>query len=136
MNIGQNMMLINSTFRNMKSYSLIPISVECPYVEAMYDPSSGIMAVITKVKKESFHMVPKLNSDGQPVRLKTPNKQTGKTIKEERVSVDTFSEFYIVNKEDLESFISIFAVNAQSFNYKSFHVDVDKVKTSPIITTA
>ena len=134
MSIGKNMMLVKSSFRGMKSYSLIPVSLDCPYVETMYDPSSGMMAVITKQKKESYHMVPKLNEEGQPMRLKKPNPQTGKTVKEQRVKIDTFSEFYITDKEDLDNFITLFAINSLDFDYKSYHVDVDKVKQSPIIT--
>ena len=136
MSIGKNMMLVNSSFRGMKSYSLIPVSLDCPYVETMYDPSSGMMAVITKQKKESFHMVPKLDEEGQPMRLKRPNPQTGKTVKEVRVKVDTFSEFYITDKEDLDNFITLFAINSLDFDYKAFHVDVDKVKKQSIITPA
>ena len=49
--IGQNMMLISSVFRNVKSFSLMPVNDDCPYVEAMFDPSSGIIAVITKIRK-------------------------------------------------------------------------------------
>jgi len=136
MSIGKNMMLVKSSFRGMKSYSLIPVSLDCPYVETMYDPSSGMMAVITKQKKESYHMVPKLDEEGQPMRLKKPNPQTGKTVKEQRVKIDTFSEFYITDKEDLDNFIALFAINSLDFDYKSYHVDVDKVKQSPIITPA
>ena len=79
--IGQNMMLVNSSFRNAKSFTLIPVSADSPYVEAMFDPQSSILAVISKVMKQSYHMVPKLNDDGEPVRLKSPNQQTGKTRK-------------------------------------------------------
>ena len=71
--IGQNMMLVNSAFRNAKSFTLIPVSIDSPYVEAMFDPSSGVLAVISKVMKQSYHMVPKLDDTGQPVRLKAPN---------------------------------------------------------------
>ncbi len=54
--IGQNMMLVNSTFRNAKSFTLIPVSMDSPYTEAMFDPASGILAVISKVmmKRVSF----------------------------------------------------------------------------------
>ena len=51
--IGQNMMLVNSAFRNAKSFTLIPVSIDSPYVEAMFDPSSGVLAVISKVMKSS-----------------------------------------------------------------------------------
>ena len=40
MAIGQNMMLITSAFRNAKSFSMLPVSNDTPYVEAMFDPSS------------------------------------------------------------------------------------------------
>lgn len=131
--IGQNMMLVNSTFRNAKSFTLIPVSLDSPYTEAMFDPASGILAVISKVMKQSYHMVPKLDDDGQPMRLKTPNKQTGKTHKEERRLVDTFSEFYLSDRSDIETFIHMFAINADNFNVEEFFVDLQKTEPSKII---
>mgnify|MGYP003656401237 FL=1 len=132
--IGQNMMLVNSTFRNAKSFTLIPVSMSSPYTEAMFDPTSGILAVISKVMKQSYHMVPKLNDDGEPIRLKSPNQQTGKTVKEERRLVDTFSEFYLTDKADIDTFIHMFAVNAESFDYAKYTaVDVKETTVSKVI---
>ena len=131
--IGQNMLLVHSSFRNAKSFTLIPVSLDSPYVEAMYDPSSGILAVISKVMKKSFHMMPRLDDNGQPMRLKVPNKQTGKTVKEQRAQVETFSEFYIADKDDIDLFINMFAVNAEQFDWKQYVGDVAETKTSPII---
>jgi hypothetical protein len=62
-----------------------------------------------------------------------PNQQTGKTVKEERRLVDTFSEFYLSDKKDIETFIHMFAVNASDFAYDDFFVDVDETKVSNII---
>jgi len=131
--IGQNMMLVNSNFRGAKSFTLIPVSIDSPYTEAMFDPSSGILAVISKVMKQSYHMVPKLDDDGQPQRLKTPNAQTGKTHKEERRLVDTFSEFYLSDRADIETFIHMFAINAEHFKVDEFFVDLQKTEPSKII---
>lgn len=132
--IGQNMMLVKSVFRNVNSFTLIPVSLDSPYTEAMFDPASGILAVISKVMKQSYHMVPKLDDNGDPQRLKTPNQQTGKTVKEERRLVDTFSEFYLNDKADIETFIHMFAVNASEFDYTQFmNIDVKETKTSNII---
>jgi len=132
--IGQNMILVTSSFRNAKSFTLIPATSDCPYVEAMYDPTSGILAVISKVMKQSYHMIPKLDDEGQPMRLKNPNQQTGKTVKEERRLVDTFSEFYVSDSKDIESFIHMFAINADSFDYKQYMADLKApVKESKII---
>jgi len=127
------MMLISSAFRNVKSFSLVPVTKDCPYVEAMYDPTSSILAVITNVKKESFHMIPRLDENGQPVRLKIPNPETGKVVKEQRVAVETFSEFYITEREEINNFINLFAVNADSFDYQSLMVDLNKKETPKII---
>jgi hypothetical protein len=134
--IGQNMMLVTSSFRNAKSFTMIPVSNDSPYVEAMYDPASGILAVISKVMKQSYHMVAKLDEDGQPIRLKNPNPQTGKTVKEERRLVDTFSEFHLSDPLDIEQFIHLFAINAATFDYKAFFVDTKKTKKSSIILSA
>ena len=131
--IGQNMMLVNSTFRNAKSFTLIPVSIDSPYTEAMFDPTSGILAVISKVMKQSYHMVPKLNDDGEPMRLKNPNPQTGKTVKEERRLVDTFSEFYLTDKNDIELLINMFAINAEQFDWQQYFVDVKETKVSNLI---
>ncbi len=131
--IGQNMMLVNSSFRNAKSFTLIPVSLDSPYTEAMFDPASGILAVISKVMKQSYHMVPKLDDDGQPQRLKKPNPQTGKTHKEERRLVDTFSEFYLSDRADIETFIHMFAINAENFSVEEFFVDLKKTEPSKII---
>jgi hypothetical protein len=107
--------------------------MDSPYTEAMFDPASGILAVISKVMKQSYHMVPKLDDDGQPQRLKTPNQQTGKTHKEERRLVDTFSEFYLSDRADIETFIHMFAVNAENFSVEEFFVDLKKTEPSKII---
>ena len=135
MSIGKNMMLVNSSFRGAKSFNLIPVSKDAPYIEAMFDPSSGILACIGVNSKQSFHMVPRLNDEGQPMRLKVPNKTTGKTVKEQRVSQQTYSEYYIGEKNDIDIFINIFAINADTFDYKQFtDVEVKDTKVSKIIT--
>ena len=135
MSIGKNMMLVNSSFRGAKSFNLIPVSKYAPYIEAMFDPSSGILACIGLNSKQSFHMVPRLNDEGQPMRLKVPNKTTGKTVKEQRVSQQTYSEYYIGEKNDLDNFINIFAINADTFDYKQFtDVEIKDTKVSKIIT--
>ncbi len=130
---GKNMMLISSAFRGVKSFSIIPVTQDCPYVEAMFDPTSGILAVISKVKKQAMHMVPRLDENGQPIRLKAPNMETGKTVKEQRLQIETFSEIYITEKEEIVQFVYMFAVNADQFDIAPFFVDVKETKTSSII---
>jgi hypothetical protein len=133
-NLGNNMMLVNSVFRGARSFSLVPVSLDSPYIEAMFDPTSSILAVISKERKESFHMMPRLDESGQPQKLKVPNNTTGKTVKEQRVTLNTFQEYYINDRSDIETFIELFAINASSFGYKEFlDVDVQETKVSNII---
>jgi hypothetical protein len=124
MSIGKNMMLIHSAFKNVKSFSLISVNKDCPYIEALFDPTSKVLAVITKEKKNNFHMVPKLKEDGSP-----------HGNKKQRVQIQTYGEYYITNKDDIENFINIFAIN-DTFDYNKYIVDVTETKVSPIITKA
>ena len=119
--IGKNMILINAPdFQSMeKAFKMIPITLDCPFVECMYSAKDNIMAVITRTMKQSYHMVPKLDDNGDPIKTKTA-RANGKTFKEERRLVDTFSEFYLLTPEEINGFIESFAVNAKTFDYKSF----------------
>ena len=119
--IGKNMIIINAPdFQSMaKAFKMIPVTNDCPYIECMYSEKDNVMAIITKTMKQSYHMVPKLDDNGDPIRTK--NKRTnGKDYKEERRLVDTFSEFYLLTPEEINGFIESFAVNAETFDYKSF----------------
>lgn len=78
-------------------------------------------------------MVPRLDENGQPIRLKAPNMETGKTVKEQRLQIETFSEIYITEKEEIVQFVYMFAVNADQFDIAPFFVDVKETKTSSII---
>ena len=131
--VGANMLLTTGTFRNVKTFNLVPVTLDCPYVEAMFYPTTTILAVITKNMKQSFHMVPRLNEEGQPQRLKVPNKEAGKTVKEQRVSVDTFSEFYLTEKEDIQTFLALFAINYKEFDTDEYFVETKDVKPSNLI---
>ena len=124
--IGNNMILLTSAFRTQQSFNLVPATADCPYVECMFDPESKILACITKVKKQSYHFLPKLDDNGDALRLKIGKRENGKTVREQRVLVDTFSEFYVTEKEEIVEFLKTFACNESSFNYlQYFEVTVE-----------
>ena len=119
---GKNMILINSVdFQGVaRSFKMIPITQDCPYVECIFSVNDKILAVITKIMKQSYHFVPKLDDNGDAVYVKNKNtRPNGKQVKEERRLVDTFSEFYIITPEEIKGFIESFAVNAKEFDYES-----------------
>ena len=118
--IEKSMMLVKSSFGPMKSFKLMPISNDCPFVECLFSPSEKIMVIITKVKKQSYHMVAKLDDNGDEISVKGKPRANKKTIKEERRMVDTFSEHYIVTEEEIRSIVDMFAVNPKSFKLDEF----------------
>ena len=86
----KSMMLVKSAFGSMKSFKLIPITNDCPYVECLFSPEQKMMVIITKFMKQSYHMVQKLDDNGDPVPVKGKPRENGKQFREERRLVDTF----------------------------------------------
>ena len=123
MDIGKNMILINAADISsmQRSFKMIPANKDCPYVECIYSMKDGFLAVITKNMKQSYHMVPRLDDNGDPIPMKGGKvRSNNKDYKEERRMVDTFSEFYIMTPEEIEGFIKLYAINAEGFDYDQF----------------
>lgn len=116
----KTMLLINSEWNAEKSFRLIPISNDAPYVEAIFDPKAKVMAIIGKEKKETFHMVPKLNNFGDTELLRVGKRENGKNYAEERKTMETYSEYYIHHVDDVRSIVKILAVNEADFDYEVF----------------
>jgi hypothetical protein len=115
----QNMMLISSNWGPVKTFNLIPTDINCPYVEALYNPQGKVLAIIGKNKKETFHQVPRLDDNGEPLRKKGASNPE-KPYKMQRISQETYSEYYITNEKEIEKFIETFAINEKEFDYKQF----------------
>lgn len=114
----KSMMLITSTWGENKTFRLIPIENNCPFVEAIYDPEGGVLVLISNVKKQSLHMLAKLDEQGDPVKLKKPRVNL-KPYPEERKTIETFQEYYVAEKSEIKDIINMFAINAESFDYSS-----------------
>ena len=75
-------------------------------------------------------MVPRLDDNGKEQKIK------GRTdLKEQRVSLETFSEYYVKGKEEVENFLKIFAVNFDDFDYSKY-LDMemmDSPSDSPVL---
>ncbi len=107
------MMLVQATWQEEQTFRMIPISDACPYVECIYDPGTKVFVIISKIKKTSLHMLPKLDEYGQPV-------SGNKGMKQERHKIEVFQEFYIEDVSAMEEVIKQFAINAKKFDYKKF----------------
>ncbi len=113
----KTMMLVQASWQEHQTFRMVPISEACPYVECIFDPNTKVFVVISKIKRVSLQMLPKLDEYGQPV--------TGpKGRKEERHKVEVFQEFYIEDKVAMKDLIHLFNVNADTFNYSHFMDEV------------
>lgn len=117
--IGGNMLLINSSWGEGKTFKLLPLTQDCPYVECIFDPATHVLVVISKVTKTALHMLPKLDDNGDQVGVKV-RRPNNKMIKEERKSIETFQEYYIEDKEAIVGLIKLFGVNNADFDYNSY----------------
>lgn len=121
MDIKKSMMLVTSTWGNATTFKLIPVTRECPYNEAIYDPEVGILAIVSKEKKEGLKMAPRLDESGDAQIVKPREaRPNGKQYKEQRISTETYYEYHIQKLEEIENFVLQFALNSDSFNYKEF----------------
>ena len=89
-----NMLLISGDWMSIPTSKLMPISKECPYVECIFNPAGKVLAVIGTTAKDTFHMIPRLDEFGKEQPLKG-----GTDVKEQRITLETFSEYYIQGKE-------------------------------------
>jgi hypothetical protein len=103
-------------------------STECPFNEVIYDPNTRVLAVISKDKKDKPQMLPKLTDKGQVIPLR--NSEGAQYVEERRI-METYYEYYIDNKSDIERFIQMFAVNSDhdALNIVNEPIDLSKTET-------
>ncbi len=132
--MNKSMLLVTSTWGSKKTFKLIPALSDCPYNEAIFDADNKVLAVISKEKKESLHMLAKLNEFGDPQTMKIGRRANGKDYAEERKTLETFYEYYVENVNEVENFIKMFAINADSFDYAQYFVEEPKTAPSSLVT--
>lgn len=106
-------MIIKSDWNNQPTFKMIPLSKDCPYIEGIYDPQSKVLALIGLTKKSVFHMMPKLDDNGDVITRKIRT-EGSKAHKEERRTVETFQEYYLIDVDDIKAFVKLFAMNSSA----------------------
>lgn len=121
---SKNMLLVkgtvNWTGRKKATFKMIPLTGECPYIEGIFDPDSMALGLIGKFKKSEYEMVPVLDENGDPEKKKKIVKEGEVPFKIERRLLEKWNEYELLTKEEIIAFIDMFAVNADSFDYKFF----------------
>lgn len=129
--MNKTMTLITSNWGSKKTFKLIPVSNDAIYNECIYDIDTKMLAIISKEKKDSMHMVAKLNDVGDVQYLKIGKRPNGKDFAEERKTLETYYEYYIEDVKEIEEFVKLFAINADTFDFKQYF---NATETSNVIS--
>lgn len=116
--IGGNMRLFRTYWGHEETFKLMPVTLDCPYMEVLYHPSAQMLVVFSKTMKQNYEMLPKLDDDGEMLPTKK-KKRNGLAFKEERRLLEVPQEFYMIDRKQQEEFIELFATNAKDFDYKA-----------------
>jgi hypothetical protein len=100
------------------TFKMLPASNDCPFNEVLFDPSSKVLAVVGKEKKQAYRFVPKIDDKGKPIMTKDRNGNM--TEVQERKLMENFYEYYIETKEDVINFVNSFAINSTNFDWMKY----------------
>ena len=129
----KSMMLITGAWGQTKTFKMIPVSNDAPYNEAIFDRDSKVLALIGKEKKQSMHLVAKLDDNGDVKRMKVGRRDNSKDYAEERKTLETYYEYYLDNPEEIKNVINLLCINADSFDYNEYLEAANIQTVSPSI---
>ena len=131
----KSMMLITGNWGQKKTFKMIPVTTDCAFNEAIYDAENKVLALVSKEKKQSMHMVAKLDDFGDVKPMKVGRRTNGKDYAEERKTLETYYEYYLDNAEEIKAFINMIAVNSDTFNVDQYLKDSGLTIASNSIVT-
>lgn len=120
----QSMLLVKGTVNwtgtKKATFKMIPITSDCPYIEAVFDVDNKALGIVGKHKKSNYDMVPTLNKEGDLVPKKRKVNPGEFPYCQEKRLVEQWNEHEILTKEEILNFIQMFAVNATTFDVEFF----------------
>jgi len=119
LNKTASMLLTTGQWKEHESFTLIPATKDCPYVEVLFNAEYKVLCIVGKTMKETFHMVDRLDSNGDPERRKNPAPNVH-PFKTQRATLSSYSEYYIKEADEIRDFIKRFAVNADTFDFERY----------------
>jgi hypothetical protein len=113
-----SVLIDEETSQPQENFVGIPLNENSPFVEIIFDPKKQILGIVSKIKKESFHWITRVDADGKPIATKNNSLAASQPFQQQRVQLETYHEYYIRNKESIVHFIEIHACN--DFDYKKY----------------
>mgnify|MGYP003441395900 FL=1 len=121
----KNMLLVSGMVAGesgaVPSFRMVPTTMDCPYLEAQFDPKSNVLTVILKDTVIDRQMVPRLDANGFRIQAQGSKKEEGRwQMKENEAVVNHL--FHILYPNEIISFVERMAVNTDDYNYTRFIV--------------
>lgn len=118
----KTMMLYTSATGGEKTFSLMPIHADCPFVEAIYMPKLEALAILSKSTRDTFTMMERLDDFGNPQMdlVKTDDGKKSQQNKVQRIQVASPWEYFIHELDEIRSFVKANAVNSDDFNFNQY----------------
>jgi hypothetical protein len=111
-----SMLLSTSTWAQGKaeSFKLLPLTKDCPYIEAFFDPFAQTMVITSVNTLDQFTTLERLDDLGEKLRDKN-----GKT-KVDRIRVANNKQFFIDKPEEIAHFVNTVAFNADTYDFAKY----------------
>ena len=117
------MLIVSSTWGDKKSFQLIPVEESCPYVDVIFDPSTGILGVVNKQHKPKMQLVARMDDNGDPIPRKGRVVAGQDKHQVQRLMFDAFYEYTLDNADDIRTFVELHARNPQHPAFRQFFAD-------------
>lgn len=114
------MLLVRSAWDNRPSFRLIPLVNECPYVDILFDPTQGTLALVSIHSHQKTKTAPRLDANGDvmvPHKMRKSEPKTGIGYSEERLVLTLFHEYYLTDLDDIAAVVEALAVNSADFDF-------------------
>lgn len=98
-------MLVRGTHgeKSTPTFKLIPISLDCPFNECIYDPAKKALGIISKISYQSIRLVPRIDANGETIEYGEVGK---KRLKMERIFLESFYDYEIFHELDITNFVN------------------------------
>ena len=128
MSDSKTMMLVTVPYTaTEKSFRMIPLTLDCPYIDVVYWKDKKVLEINTSFKKNEYAMYPKLDANGdvEPRKVPKVNEETGEkiTYKQEKRITEVLQKYYIIEQVEIIAFVELMAVNAKTIDYMRILTD-------------
>lgn len=111
-----NMMLIREMYNNEPSFKMIPLSNDCPYLEAAFDSQARQLVIRHRDKLSVFQMFERLDDNGHPIPIQGKKIPEGSNPhKLQRIQFDGNVTYKISHVDDITLFMTRFLVQEDQY---------------------